>query len=376
MSGITAQQWIRKTQGIVVARHVDGAGVSVVVTKNDNVVKTYPGDNLGTAAYFVFLTIWQAYESIIPPLFSLVINPAFSFISPFNVDDVLAGFERAMFEEQIMPELEKASDENYRRYAKAYREAAQMAEGAKYAIYDVLVRLFVYVRTHNFSLNYINWKRLHPIPIGEALSNLGAYDSFIMDGQNDPLLIVVKRAFPNGGLFDHEGQWIYVRDRTYDILSVIGGSKFTVDDHSALFDGVVTSDKAVRTAITRSTQMMVDQDLLGELCAHVEEMMGKPHQIWSEKEKSLSSYPDDHGLIGPKGIGRTALKGLKAIIGDEVTIPQAMERLARYIRSKSRLTEEQCLRVAAAKLSNMASAFDKVDVGGQIILRGRVDCTG
>lgn len=374
MSGISAQQYIRQREGVVVVRQEVGEKIEVQVTKNGEVLKTFPGDALGTASLFIFSAIWHMYARHERLLYDYVFAPAYSFVSGFNIDKVLQGFERVAFEEQVLPELEKANDP-YPTYAGKYREAITIpGRAGDYAVYDVLVRMFSYIRSHNFNLDYINWSRLHPVPVRQALGNLTAYNSFLLSGKDDVYLGLLKEVFPAGGEFDYGGNHIYVADKTCDVLSIIGGVGFDVELNNLKFDGISSKDapklQSAPRGIVRAVKTVIDQELMGELAALVEVMLEKSETAWDESEKALRDYPRDNNLIGPKGVGKNALKGLTMLVLG-LPIPQAIQRVAEHLRAKTAISVEAAAKIAASRIAQMRSAIVLDHTSGQPVVKSR-----
>lgn len=365
MSGISAQQYVRAKEGLIVAQHREGDKDVVEVIKNGNVINQYPGDVIGCAAIFIFAKIWGQYRRSHTLVQDYLINPAFSFLNSFNVDRVLGEVDLVTVKEQLVPALKQSEDKNYTGFATKYDTIMQetVPKCQKLMLYDWLVRLFCYIREHSFNLDFINWSRLHPVPILEALKHLAGVDCVILREENDPLLPAVTAVYPNGVRVERDGKWFYVCDKSSDVLSIIGGRPVQVLDVS--FDGVadVPCVKGNRTEKSKPSHVAFDQDLLNELSRLIEIVLQKPVQALNEVEREFLEFPRRNNYIGPGGIGQNALKGLSSIAGVG-PIPEVLARAAVYLCGKSTFSNEVCLRIAAARLATMQSARQVVVVDG------------
>lgn len=366
MSGISKQQLLRKHIGIVVQHDVFSGGYQVNVTQHGKLIYKQPDDCFATGSQFVLDLIWRDYNDHWRPLFEPDATPVYSFINGFNVDQILNAFDFNTFNEQILPRLEM--EESLKKHVITYKTfVGDMSARGRYLLYDVLVRIFLYLRYHHIDIKYVDLKKVRPVPVMEGLIKIGETDYFLMDQGdivNNTLLSTLKLFYPEGKIEEIDQNLVFVANPHFDIFSVAGGKKIEPLDKIPFEKDTAIKGAEIQDEVDFQVLPMDDQ-LVESLAPQLYSVILKPFQNLSAEERDFINYGENVGVIGKDGIGLNALRGAGKVCG-EGSLQECVARLFNWLRNKApaRFSDEDVMRTVFGRLARMQSAKTVYRQGG------------
>lgn len=355
-SGISSQQYLNQAEGIRVI-HRENPNVVAEVVKNGCVVASFPDDRFSTGAYWLFETMWDKYRATKPVVFNYTTQPAAVFYGSFKVADVLSHFNREVFEERVLPLMEASKDRALRDYAEQYPVVRGIpGRAGEYALYDYIVRVFVYFRYHSMHVDAGVPDEVVDVSVGMAnAKEHGAFD--VTEGE--VFLPALQALFPQGKLVDDGHRKVFVVGSRQSVLSVIGGKDFEPDlDYAALFDGKLDVAPPVECS-ARSITVAYDGDLLADYCESVRRLYNTPHQTAVGVDSDVLKYRS--GLTDKYKIGTSALRGVASSVKSR-RLDGAICEVADWLRGKNgSMVPNEALKYAASIIASWKGAR-KVEV--------------
>lgn len=355
---------MRKRHGIIV-RHICADGFFSEILKDDVIIARYPDDCLASNSLYITSKLWkQIYRGQI----SYDMAPAYVYLPGKDIKSAVETWDQAGFERVLLPILRKQG--NLGNQISIYEENKNLKDDAEiYVIYDVLVRFYLYCREHNIVVEREGIEGLRINTAVEALTDLA---SECIDCTESPQFVdALKHIHPTAVELEYEGKKYLVKERAISTFEHVKGEAHKSPQVHDI-DSLINSERTGSLASLGGTgKGVVDGALRHQMIELVGRILGQSGNPVTETERQITDF--HRKVIAERRIGKTALVGL-GIVAGEGELGLCLDRVYAEVRKKTRgtVSDNDCLKIAASKLSNMNSAKMLYSKEGRLHLAERI----